>query len=124
GAARRGATARSGGRRGRGAQPGVLDGRADREVVQDLEAVAGQAEQGVGVVVDGAADARAPQPGRHPAQVVRGGDAAGPAGACAAVGAPMTLLARWAGVWEYRFGPRNGGAKPRRSRTVTLCRIG
>src|SRR5262245_10333471 len=43
--------------RGESAQPRVLDGTADREVVEVLEAVAGQAEQLVEGIVEVAADA-------------------------------------------------------------------
>src|SRR5438067_1747389 len=52
-------------------QPAVLDRRAHREVVEHLEAVAGQAEQAVRFLVEVAADARAAQARRLGLQVER-----------------------------------------------------
>jgi transposase len=45
-------------------------------------------------------------------------------GACAALAAAIGLLLHWYRVWGHGFGPQNGGAKPRKARTVTLCQVG
>jgi hypothetical protein len=45
-------------------------------------------------------------------------------GACAALAAVLGLLAHWYRVWEHSFGPPRDVVKPRKSGTVTLCRIG